>query len=130
MFFRIKGYVLNHYVCCHTLDTLFLHIIHPLPLHVSTSLMSAILLSSASILQCLERGWAHFKAEGAGLGVESLLFAGNRSMQNECHRCEYKGGGQINGKTKKLRNRICVGCIERPSSGKVSLHSVVLLSVH
>jgi hypothetical protein len=45
------------------------------------------------------------------------------------------GGGQNNGNTKKLRNRICVGYIERTSVGNtecsyICLLSVVLMSVH
>jgi hypothetical protein len=44
-------------------------------------------------------------------------------------------GGQNNGNTKKLRNRICVGHIERTSvdnieCSSVCLHSVELVSVH
>jgi hypothetical protein len=48
--------------------------------------------------------------------------------------CMY-GGGQNNGNTKKLRNNICVGYIERTSvcniecCSSVCLHSVVLVSV-
>jgi hypothetical protein len=43
-------------------------------------------------------------------------------------------GGQNYGITKKLRNRICVGYIERTSAGNTEcssacLHSVVLVSV-
>jgi hypothetical protein len=46
----------------------------------------------------------------------------------------YTGGGQNNGHTKKLRNRICVSYSERNSDGNtecssVCLHSVVLVSV-
>jgi hypothetical protein len=46
------------------------------------------------------------------------------------------GGRQNNRNTKKLRNRICVGYIERTSVGNtescfsVCLHSVVFVSVH
>jgi hypothetical protein len=46
------------------------------------------------------------------------------------------GGEQNNGNTKKLRNEICVGYIERTSVGNteccssICLHSVVLISVH
>jgi hypothetical protein len=45
------------------------------------------------------------------------------------------GGGQNNGNTKKLRNRIRVGYTERTSDGNtecssVCLHSVALVSVH
>jgi hypothetical protein len=48
----------------------------------------------------------------------------------------YARGGQNNGKTKELRNRICVGYIERTSFGNIEcsssvcLHYVVLASVH
>jgi hypothetical protein len=47
----------------------------------------------------------------------------------------HTGGGQNNGNTKHLRNRICVGYIERTTVGntecpRVCLHSVVLVSVH
>jgi hypothetical protein len=41
------------------------------------------------------------------------------------------GGGQNTGNTKKLRDRICVGYIERASAGNIEcssvLHSVVLM---
>jgi hypothetical protein len=50
--------------------------------------------------------------------------------------CVCTGGGQNNGRTKKFRNRIYVGYIERTSVGNtaysssVRLHSVVLAPVH
>jgi hypothetical protein len=45
------------------------------------------------------------------------------------------GAGQNNGNTKKLRNRICVGYIDRTSvdnteCSSICLHSVVLMSVN
>jgi hypothetical protein len=47
----------------------------------------------------------------------------------------YTRGGQNNGTTKKLRNRICVGYTERTSASRserssVYLHSVASMSVH
>jgi hypothetical protein len=51
------------------------------------------------------------------------------------HNAEYAGGGQNNGNTNKLRNRICAGYTERTSventeCSSACLHSIVLMSVH
>jgi hypothetical protein len=61
---------------------------------------------------------------------------GKHKEADICGLTKYRGGQNTsNGNTKKLRNRMCVGCIERTLAGNteyssVCLHSVVLVSVH
>jgi hypothetical protein len=64
--------------------------------------------------------------------IECKTLGSHRSGYEEFYHLGYTRNGQNNGNTKKLRNRICVGCVERTSVGNivcssVCLHSVVLV---
>jgi hypothetical protein len=67
-------------------------------------------------------------------GVELLFFPFSQgkyviSSKGGTRNKAITGGGQNNGNTKKLRNRICVGYTERTSVGSTECSSVCLYSV-